>query len=129
MSLFPYIAIALLLGSTGYLWVTLVLVKRRALRRLDKLSADVEDLEKSQYTRTRKLTMNLVTAHDLIIELLQAQRLHTDMVESHALKALRQGIEAATTPENRVAWLVTNVPKVIRAIANERLKQADAAQP
>lgn len=125
----PYIAILVLLAVSVYLGYALYRVKRACLYRLDALSKLADDLQTAQRENIRRFGMNLVTAHDLIIELLQAQRLHTNMEESHALKALRQGIEAATTPENRVAWLVTNVPKVIKAIACERLRQADAAQP
>lgn len=101
----------------------------KCLNSIQVVKDAADGLARVHENKVRRLTMNLVTAHDLVIELLQAQRLHTDMEESHALKALRVGIMQATTPEDRVRWLVSNVPKVIRAIANERLAMVDAQVP
>ena len=99
------------------------------LENLELVAKSSDALQRVQENKFKRLTMNLVTAHDLIIELLQAQRLHTNMEESHALKALRLGIQQATTPDDRVRWLVSNVPKVIKMIANERLKMSEAQAP
>ena len=107
-----------LLVTCLVLWAKLKHAYLNCLENLEMVAKSSDALQRVQENKFKRLTMNLVTAHDLIIELLQAQRLHTNMEESHALKALRLGIQQATTPDDRVRWLVSNVPKVIKMIAN-----------
>lgn len=118
-----------LLVTCLVLWIKLKHAYLNCIENLELVAKSSDALQRVQENKFKRLTMNLVTAHDLIIELLQAQRLHTNMEESHALKALRLGIQQATTPDDRVRWLVSNVPKVIKMIANERLKMSEAQAP
>ena len=113
----------------GFVLIANARNKRRQLAAINKVKSDVENIN-SQHLRTvRRMGMHAAVCHDLIIEVLQGEGPGDGYAESHALKYLREGVRSLATPDEKVAWLVREVPVALKRIADERIAIADNFKP
>ena len=128
MSVLVYMAIGITVLVNGFVLMEHFRRKRLYLLEIKRVEEMTNKINEAHRDSVRRMAANLSVCHDIIIEILQAEA-SDDLVESHALKFLRNGVRHMAGQEDRVRWLVGAVPKVLRSIANERLRAAENYKP
>lgn len=128
MSALIYMTIGITVLVNGFVLMEHFRRRRNYLDEIKRVEEMTSKINAAHHDSVRRMAANLSVCHDIIIEILQAEA-SDDLVESHALKFLRNGVRHMASQEDRVKWLVGAVPKVLRSIANERLRAAENYKP